>query len=108
LRQQAYRALFRPALDADFVAALRAATNGGWALGDRRFKDEIAAAIGWRAAPCPRDGQPKPRKTRLRLVYSDPDSSSVPALLGSPPAFYGTATNSPSRAARKSFDANRP
>jgi REP-associated tyrosine transposase len=57
LRQQAYRALFRPALDADFVTAPRAATNDGWALGDRRFKDEIAAAIGRRAAPLPK-GRP--------------------------------------------------
>ncbi len=35
LRQEAYRALFRPALEPGFVDALRAATNGGWALGDQ-------------------------------------------------------------------------
>jgi hypothetical protein len=33
-RQKAYRELFRAALDAEFVDALRAATNGGWALGE--------------------------------------------------------------------------
>jgi hypothetical protein len=37
-RQAAYRALFRGGLDETFVAALRHATNGGWALGDERFK----------------------------------------------------------------------
>jgi len=50
-RRKGYRALFRRALDGEFVAALRAATNGGWALGDARFARRIAAAVGRRAAP---------------------------------------------------------
>ena len=50
-RQAEYRALFRGALADDFVEALRAATNGGWALGDARFARAIAAAVGRRAAP---------------------------------------------------------
>jgi hypothetical protein len=33
------------------VDRLRAATNGGWALGDARFKLQIAEALGWRVAP---------------------------------------------------------
>jgi putative transposase len=49
-RRKAYRALFRGALDGEFVAALRAATNGGWALGDARFARQIADAVGRRAA----------------------------------------------------------
>jgi putative transposase len=43
-RRQAYRALFRGLLDEDFVEALRAATNGGWALGGERFKRRLAAS----------------------------------------------------------------
>ncbi len=37
-RQKEYWALLRPALDADFIETLRAATNGGWALGGDGFK----------------------------------------------------------------------
>ena len=48
-RRKEYRALFRGALDGEFVAALRA-TNGGWALGDARFAQQIADAVGRRAA----------------------------------------------------------
>jgi putative transposase len=44
-RRKAYRELFRTAPDADFADALRAATNGGWALGDARFKRQIAKAL---------------------------------------------------------------
>ena len=60
-RQKAYRALFRPALDPGFVEALRAATNGGWALGGARFQRRIAAKSGRRAAPLPKG---RPRKQR--------------------------------------------
>ena len=52
-RQAAYRALFRQSLDGEFVAALRTATNGGWGLGDERFRNAIAAALGRRVAPLP-------------------------------------------------------
>jgi putative transposase len=60
-RQIGYRALFRDALDAGFIDELRAATNGGWALGDARFKREIANALGRRVAPLPRGRPPKPK-----------------------------------------------
>jgi putative transposase len=53
-RQQAYRDLFRAKLDENFVAALRAATNGGWALGDERFQRQIAEAARRRVAPLPK------------------------------------------------------
>lgn len=43
-RLTAYRALFRTKLGQGFVEALRAATNGGWALGGERFKQQIASA----------------------------------------------------------------
>jgi len=49
---------------------LRAATQGGWALGDARFKRQIAKALGRRVAPLPR-GRPskqKPDQRQLRLL----------------------------------------
>lgn len=59
-RQKAYRALFRTALDKDFIAELRAATNGGWALGGERFARKITKKTGRRAAPLSR-GRPRKR-----------------------------------------------
>ena len=56
-RQRAYRALFRASLSAEFLEALRTATQGGWAMGDARFQREIATAIGRRSAPMPK-GRP--------------------------------------------------
>jgi len=53
-RQPAYRALFDVALDDGFIAELRAATNGGWALGSERFQRQIATALGRRVTPLPR------------------------------------------------------
>jgi putative transposase len=66
-RQQAYRALFRDMLDADFVAALRAATNGGWAVGGTRFKRRIAKALGRRVTPLPKGRPPKAKPDRRQL-----------------------------------------
>ena len=57
-RRKAYRTLFRTKLDEEFVEALRAATNGGWALGDARFQRRIAKASGRRTAPLPK-GRPR-------------------------------------------------
>lgn len=56
-RQEAYRALFREKLKEPFVEALRAATNGGWALGDKKFKRQIAEAAKRRSEPLPK-GRP--------------------------------------------------
>jgi putative transposase len=66
-REKAYRALFRTALDPDFIADLRAATNGGWALGDGRFKRQIARALGRRVEPLPRGRPPKAKAERRQL-----------------------------------------
>ena len=57
-RQEAYRALFRQALGDDFLDGIRAATNGGWAFGDERFRRAVAEAAGRRAAKLPR-GRPR-------------------------------------------------
>src|SRR6266700_7688800 len=66
-RQQEYRALFRAALNQDFVQDLRAATNGGWALGDARFKQQIAKALGRRVVPLPKGRPPKAVAERRQL-----------------------------------------
>jgi putative transposase len=59
-RRRAYRELFRDVLDPGFVDELRAATNGGWALGAASFKQAIAAALGRRVTMLPRGRKPKP------------------------------------------------
>jgi putative transposase len=56
-RREAYRASFAEALDAAFLDEVRAATNGGWALGGTAFRERIAAAARRRAASLPR-GRP--------------------------------------------------
>jgi putative transposase len=66
-RQTAYRALFRAALDEAFVDGLRAATNGGWALGDARFKRQIAKALGRRVVPLPKGRPSKAKAQRQQL-----------------------------------------
>jgi putative transposase len=67
-RQKEYRALFRAALDDTFVHALRAATNGGWALGDARFKRQIAKALGRRVAPLAKGRPAKAGADRRQLI----------------------------------------
>ena len=57
-RQTAYRDLFQTALQPGFVDALRAATNGGWVLGDASFERQLADALCRRATPLPR-GRPR-------------------------------------------------
>lgn len=52
-RQAGYRALFNGMLDPEFVEALRAATNGGWALGGEGFRQEIARVLRRRVTPAP-------------------------------------------------------
>jgi putative transposase len=50
-RAQAYRELFRCALEPAAVEQSRTATNGNLALGNRRFIAAIEEALGRRAAP---------------------------------------------------------
>lgn len=66
-RQKAYRALFRSKLDEAFIDDLRAATNGGWALGDDRFRRQIAKAAKRRVVPLPKGRPPRPDKRQLNL-----------------------------------------
>ena len=59
-RRANYCASFREAMDAETLAAVRAAVQQGWPLGGERFRTEIEAITGRRAAPLPRG---RPRKT---------------------------------------------
>jgi putative transposase len=64
-RLAAYRALFRTELDSKEIAQIRSAANGGFALGNDRFKAEIAAMLGRRVTP---GLSGRPRKLDQRLV----------------------------------------
>jgi putative transposase len=50
-RQAAYRGLFDTALTDSTLTAIRDATNKGWALGTRRFHDEMAMLLERRTQP---------------------------------------------------------
>ncbi|MDR3528592.1 MAG: transposase [Rhizomicrobium sp.] len=58
MQQQAYRGLIREALEPGFVEALRAATNGGWALGNERFRQALEEIAKRRATPLPKGPRP--------------------------------------------------
>lgn len=57
-RQAAYRELFRHELEPGAVDAIRQATNGNFALGDERFGEQIAQALGRRVQPG-KSGRPR-------------------------------------------------
>lgn len=60
-RQEAYRELFRFKLKQEIIDKIRKATNGNFSLGDERFQNEIAQALGRRVKP----GVPgRPKKKR--------------------------------------------
>ena len=68
-RRSAYRALFGDALDPAFVDDLRAATNGGWALGNERFRQSIADALRRRVTKLPPGRKPRPATdTRQKIL----------------------------------------
>jgi putative transposase len=62
-RRQAYCRSFDNALDEDVVGELRAATNGGWAIGGERFKEQIAVKLRRRVTPLPPGRPPKSADT---------------------------------------------
>ncbi len=59
-RQAAFRELFRHELEPDLVDQIRKATNGNFALGDARFGNPIAQALGRRVQPGKSGRQRKP------------------------------------------------
>ncbi len=50
-RRAAYRELFRHELEPGLVDEIRKATNGNYALGDARFREQITRTLGRRAQP---------------------------------------------------------
>ena len=60
-RRQAYRRLFRAAMNAADLKAIRDSLHQGWALGDDRFRVQIARLSERRAAPL-RKGWPRKNK----------------------------------------------
>jgi putative transposase len=69
-RRRVYRDLFREDLPGEFVEEVRAATNGGWAIGNDRFKTEIAKVLARRVSKLPRGPKPQARagKSQLDLI----------------------------------------
>jgi putative transposase len=57
--QRTYAALFEAPLSESFVDELRAATNGGWALGDDGFKQRVAKMLGRRRVEPGTPGRPR-------------------------------------------------
>jgi putative transposase len=62
-RQAAYRALFRGIVDETTLRDIREASKKGWALGDDRFREEIARLLDRRVQPLPRAGAHLQRST---------------------------------------------
>jgi hypothetical protein len=66
-RREAYRALFKAHLDDALVERIREATNGNYALGDRRFQAEIEQALGRRVTKS-KAGRPKAQPEHCKGV----------------------------------------
>ena len=60
-RRQAYRRLFRAAMTDTDLKTIRDSLHKGWALGDDRFREQIALLSERRAAPL-RKGRPRKNK----------------------------------------------
>ena len=60
-RQMAYRELFRYELESGEIDKIRKATNGNFALGNNKFKEEISKMLGRRVTPG-KAGRPKKKK----------------------------------------------
>ncbi|MDX9767777.1 MAG: transposase [Ectothiorhodospiraceae bacterium] len=58
VRRDNYRALFTAHIEPELLAEIRHATNGNFALGSQRFKDEVAQMLGRRVVPG-RSGRPR-------------------------------------------------
>ncbi|MBU0501035.1 MAG: transposase [Gammaproteobacteria bacterium] len=68
-RQMSYRELFRYELEPGLVDEIRKATNGNFVLGDARFAEQIAMALGRRVTP---GTSGRPRKMPM------PESGTLP------------------------------
>ncbi len=69
-RLAAYRALFEGAMSEADLNAIRAATNGGYAIGDTDFKAELAKRLGRRVEAA---DPGRPRNQLRQKMWSDPE-----------------------------------
>jgi putative transposase len=71
-RRAAYRGLFASELDSQLLRDIRVSTHGGYAIGSRRFREEIETALKARATPRA-PGRPRvrvePRVEQVRQPY---------------------------------------
>ena len=51
LRWEAYQSLFKAHMDSEIINDIRSSTNGNYALGSERFKDEVSAMLKRRVIP---------------------------------------------------------
>lgn len=51
LRKQAYRSLFKSEMSDELIDCIRVSTNGNYALGSTKFKEQIEAMLGRRVCP---------------------------------------------------------
>ena len=65
-RQIAYRDVCHDALPDAILREIRDATRRGWALGTRRFRDEVASLLARRTQPATRGRRPR-KKDEIRL-----------------------------------------
>jgi putative transposase len=72
-RRDAYRELFREALSSDDMRDIRECTHKGWALGSKRFREQIEA-LGHRRSASKGVGRPK-----KKVIKSDPVCARIPA-----------------------------
>jgi len=65
-RQSAYRALVDDGLSDSMLEEIRSATNGGWVLGTKQFREEVAALLGRRTQAGRRGRRPR-KNDEIRL-----------------------------------------
>src|SRR5215510_8141361 len=81
-RQLRYRTQFRKGIDPDFARELRTAIDGGWVLGNERYKQAVADAQNRRTEPLPRG---RPRKVAPMQADAKPSPPATdPAVVGLP------------------------
>lgn len=67
-RRRLYRELFKAPLAETTLHTIRQSTNGGWALGDDRFRSMTEGQLKRRAQPLPRGGDRRSTKYRNKQI----------------------------------------
>jgi len=63
-RQRAYRALFKASTDEKDLREIRETINKSWVLGSERFKSDVELLLQRQAAPRPRGGDHRPKRSQ--------------------------------------------